>query len=199
MVAASATLEACLCGVPSAIASALASSVAPSAPLALGTLFVSLTLLELQTIQNALQSPVLRALLTLAAIAGFAAVIAIQAPLVTATLAHKAVAPLLQPSVGLAVSVAVAVIAIVEAPALSGIAAGIAPKLADGIVWAILMLVAFRMAMGPGATALTKYREEAEAKQRAAAAAAAIVVAPAAVDAVGVTDPIHTVSAVAAH
>lgn len=179
MAAASATLEAFVSGgAQHSVVGFLSSALAPSLPLGLGTLVVSVCLLELRAIEKALQTtPILRALLSAAAVAGFFVLLIVQRPLLFSTLAHKAVAPLLQPSVGLALSVAAVAVAAIEAPALGALVARIAPGLLDALLYAVLALVVVKTALGPGAAALAKYRAQAEAKQRAAAAAAAAVVA----------------------
>jgi hypothetical protein len=178
MVTASTALEACVTGgLLQNAATAVSAALTPSVPLALGTLLVSLCVLETKNIMKLLANPVARLLLSLCAVGALVHLLQLLSPLLAATLAHKAVAPLLKPSVGLALGVAAATIAVLERDALAAAAAQAAPGVADVIASALLAMVAFRTAMGPGASALAHYREMAAAKQ-AAAAVNVVVAAP---------------------
>ena len=173
----STAMEACVSGgLLQSTASAVSAALTPSVPLALGTLLVSLIALETEGILKLLANPVVRFLLALGAVSAVAQLLLLQSPLIVSTLAHKAVAPLLKQSVGLALGVAAATVAVVERDALISAAAKAAPKAADVVAFVILALVAVRTAMGPGANALAHYRAVAAAKQ---SAAVAVVAAPA--------------------
>ena len=177
MLTASTALEACVSGgLLQNVAAAVSAALTPSVPLAMGTALVSLCVLETENIMKLLATPIIRLLLSLGAVAALIHLLQLQSPLLAATLAHKAVAPLLKPSVGLALGVAAATIAVVERDALAAAASKAAPGAADVIACAVLALVAFRTAMGPGASAMAHYRAVAAAKQ--AAAVTVVVAAP---------------------
>jgi hypothetical protein len=178
---ADATLTGGACGVAS-VSAALGSALQPSVPLAVGTLVAGLTTLEWKAVCEAAKTPVVGVLAGLAAAAALGWLfVNTQLPLWQATLAHKAVAGLLKPSVGLALGVAAAVVAIVEAPALGALFASALPAAGDAVALALLALLAVRTAIGPGAEAVAHY--QAQAASRAAAQAAAVEAAKVAAEA----------------